>query len=493
MPQTHAMCEVTKSFTSLQWCFSFWHFQCTQSLSTICSKWKELLAVKSQGQKNLRLLRLLALCRFLNCSFPHFGQLHLKALPACDPVSEHMFAQKLLSKHLIQCIQGTVLRSCSPQLWLGVPLLSIRLCLGPELDQRRCRILTDRMSRPVKGFHKLGFIWRNFCSWSISRKSCVDLLVQTGCLCSGFLNVACECEILRWKAQCFMKSHLPLTIKHAFDILVYCTCPRQVKHLLLCKSDHTWPVVRSQNLWMLWVVVTGSHTVFWWHVPQKSAFQPKDVSGWNSQVVEHVLQIHVTYAQTLHELSDKWQSRVSRHQQISAKHRTTVRCDRRAGTLSLVASGKVVECLCCKNATTQKRENRSWARNSFHSLQRGTNDLPLQFRIKRVPSSCKLLDFLTLQCCHVCSWLSKWCMHGACMPLAPFLFPLYIAYGIWLYVWKWQLEGLSAGRCWKQTSIPDLDVASCKSLVPPDQCKRGSAPQCRVMGTWWHMLLRFTA
>lgn len=88
-------------------------------------------------------------------------------------------------------------------------------------------------------------------------------------------------------------------------------------------------------------------------------FQPKDVSGWNSQVVEHVLQIHVTYAQTLHELSDKWQSRVSRHQQISGKHRKTVRCDRRAGTLSLVASGKVVECLRCKNATRQKRENRS--------------------------------------------------------------------------------------------------------------------------------------
>lgn len=64
-------------------------------------RWKELLAVKSQGQKNLCLLRLLALCRFLNCSFPHFGQLHLKALPACDPVSEHMFAQKLLSKDLI--------------------------------------------------------------------------------------------------------------------------------------------------------------------------------------------------------------------------------------------------------------------------------------------------------------------------------------------------------------------------------------------------------
>ena len=57
--------------------------------------------------------------------------------------------------------QGTVLRSCSPQLCLGVPLLSIRLWLGPELDQRWCRI-TDRMSRPREGIPHTGIYFYLF-------------------------------------------------------------------------------------------------------------------------------------------------------------------------------------------------------------------------------------------------------------------------------------------------------------------------------------------
>ena len=134
--------------------------------------------------------------------------------------------------------QGTVLRSCSPQLWLGVPLLSIRLCLGPELDQRWCRILTDRMSRPVKGFHKLGFIWRNFCSWSISGKSWVFWCRQVAFVVGSSMlhvNVRSCVEKLSasWNRTCPWQSSMHLmcwSTVHTQGKLNTCCCAKVTTH-----------------------------------------------------------------------------------------------------------------------------------------------------------------------------------------------------------------------------------------------------------------------